>query len=127
MIAAGRPSPTLIILVAAGAIPPLSYALGQAELQRIDTSGEHAEFNHWVETAFYSVGILLLGLITAWRPRLYRMAGWCSAAALIVLGGASLFLDDYESSLDTSWGWVALVGGVLFLLTAGLEARRLTP
>lgn len=40
-----------IILVAAGAIPLLSYALGQAELQRIDTSSEHAEFNHWVETA----------------------------------------------------------------------------
>ena len=74
-IASVSPSPILLVFVAAAAGPLVAYALGQAELQRIDDVSEHAEFFHWVETSFYAVAILLLGLLAALRPAAHRFSG----------------------------------------------------
>jgi MFS family permease len=123
----GRPSPILLLLVAAAAVPLIVYALGQAELQRTDNTSDHAEFFHWVETSFYAVAALLLGLLAGLRPAAYRLSAWCAGVAVAVAGAASLALRDYASALTTPWAWAALGGGLAFLAAAELERRRLAP
>jgi hypothetical protein len=102
----------------------VTYALAQAELQRIDVSSEHAEFNHWVETSFYAVAVLLLGLMSALRPAAYRLTAWCAGLGLTILGGASLALGSYPSALDAPWAWAALLGGLVFVSIAEWERLR---
>jgi hypothetical protein len=127
VIPAGKPSPILLVLVAAATVPLVSYALGQAELQRIDDVSEHAELFHWVETSFYAVAVLLLGLLAALRPVAFPLSAWCAGVALAVLGGASLLLPDRPSALETPWAWAALVGAIAFLAAANWETRRVGP
>ena len=126
LVAPGRPSAVLAVLTLAAAIPLTVYGLEQAELQRIDTMSEHAEFNHWVETSFYAVAILLLGTLAAFRPRQFRFSAWTAGVALAVLGGISLAFPDKPSALDAGWAWAALAGGVLFVGAAEWEATRAT-
>jgi hypothetical protein len=123
-LAVGRVSPSLAVLVAVAALPLVIYALEQAELQRIDFSSEHAEFNHWVETSFYAVAVLLLGLVAAWRPAANRLTAWCAGLGLAILGGASLALGHYASSFDGPWAWAALLGGLVFISVAEWERLR---
>jgi hypothetical protein len=121
---AGGPSPVLLVLVLAAVVPLTAYALTHAELQRTDTSSEHAEFYHWVETSFYAASILLLGLLVALRPAAYRFSAWSAGLALAILGGGSLLLGDYVSAVDPSWAWAALAGGIVFTAVAEWEFRR---
>ena len=123
-LAAGRFSPSLAVLVAVAALPLVTYALAQAELQRIDISSEHAEFNHWVETSFYAVAVLLLGLVAALRPAPHRLTAWCAGLGLAILGGGSLALGHYASALDGPWAWAALLGGLVFVSVAEWERLR---
>jgi hypothetical protein len=120
----GRPSAVLLLVVVAGAVPLVAYGLDQAELQRIDNSSEHAEFYHWVETSFYVVAIVLLGLLTAMRPATYRLSAWSAGVALAVLGGASLALPGYASAVNTGWAWAALAGSVVLVGVTEWERRR---
>jgi cytochrome bd-type quinol oxidase subunit 2 len=122
----GRPSPILLVLILAAAIPLAVYAWGQAELQRVDEFSEHDQFFHWVETSFYAVAVLLLGLLASLRPAAYRLSGWSAAAALAILAGASLVFTDYPSALDSSWAWAALAGSLVFLSVLEGESRRKT-
>jgi hypothetical protein len=124
LVPAWRPSLMLLALFALGAVPLVWYALGQAELQRTDHASEHAAFFHWVETSFYAVAVLLVGLLAAQGPAAYRLAGWCAGLALAILGAASLGLAAYASALPMPWSWVALLGGVLFVGATEWEARR---
>jgi hypothetical protein len=123
-LASGRPSLPLVVLVLAAAVPLVAYALGQAELQRIDATSEHAELNHWVETSFTAVAILLLGALAALRPVAYRMTAWTAAVALAALGVASLLLPGHASTFDTPWAWAALAGSLAFIALAEWESRR---
>lgn len=122
----GRPSPIMLALIAIAAVPLLNYALGQAELQRTDHASEHAAFFHWVETAFYAVAIMLLGLLGALWPRFFRMATWCAGVALAILGAASVVFGQHASAIGAPWSWAALVGGVAFVAVGEWEARRET-
>lgn len=120
----GRPSLIMLGLLAAAAVPLVVYALGQAELQRTDSSSQHAAFFHWVETSFYAIAVVLVGLLAALRPVAFRMAGWMAGLALALLGGGSLLLAEYASALESPWGWAALVGGIAFVAVGEWEARR---
>jgi hypothetical protein len=123
----GRVSPILLLLVLAAAVPLVAYALGQAELQRVDSFSEHAERFHWVETSFYAIAILLLGLLAAMRPAAYRLSAWTAALALAIIGVASLALHGYPSALEVGWAWAAVVGSALFVGVAEWERRRAPP
>jgi hypothetical protein len=105
----------------------VAYALGQAELQRIDSSSEHAERFHWVEGSFYAIAILLLGLLAAVRPAAFRMTAWIAATALAILSVASLALQTYPSALETGWAWAAVAGSAVFVGVAEWERRRAVP
>ena len=127
LLPAGRPSPILLALVLAATAPLVAYAIGQAELQRMDHTSSHAAFFHWVETSFYAVAVIGLGLLAALRPAAYRLAAWIGGLALGVLGIASLAFGGFASSLPYPWGWAALAGSVAFLAVAEWEARRTSP
>lgn len=124
VLPAGRPSPTMLVVVLLAAAPLVAYAIGQAELQRTDHTSSHADFFHWVETSFYSVAVLGLGLLAALRSAAYRLAAWSGGLALVVLGVASLLFDSYASALPGPWGWLAIAGGVAFIALEEWEARR---
>jgi hypothetical protein len=127
VVAPGRPNPALAVLTVAALVPLVLYALAQAEQQRIDTTSEHAEFNHWVETSFYAAAILLLGALAAFRPAQFRFSAWSAGVSLAVLGGISLAYQGNPSALDAPWGWAALVGGIAFVGAAEWTAARSTP
>jgi hypothetical protein len=124
LLPAGRLGIASLVLVAVGTVPLVAYALGMAEVQRIDTSSEHAEFNHWVETSFTAAAILLLGALAAIRPAAFRLTAWSAGGALAILGVASLLLPGYASSLDAPWAWAALAGGLAFIAAVEWERGR---
>lgn len=124
-IPAGRPSFVMLALVLAGAVLLVPYAIENAGLQRTDHTTDHAAFYHWVETSFTAAGIVVVGLVAALRPRAFRMATWCAGLALSILGAASVLFAGYASALASPWGWVALLGGLAFVLVGEWDARRL--
>jgi hypothetical protein len=117
----------LLVLVLGAAIPLFVYAFGQAELQRLDKTSEHAAFYHWIETSFYAAAIPLVALLTAFRPAAYRLAAWSAGLAAAVLGAASLAFSGYASALDRTWAWTAIVSSIAFVGAAEWERRRLRP
>jgi hypothetical protein len=110
-----RPSWGLLLLVVAGAVPLIVYALGQAELQRTLAGDEHSQFFHWVEASFYSAGILFLGALAALRPRSHRMAGFSAGLGMSIFGLAALVLGGYASAVSAPWAWLATAGGAAFI------------
>jgi hypothetical protein len=120
----GHWSLPLGILVVTAAVPLVSYALGEAELQRIDASSEHAEFNHWVEMSFVAVAVLMLGALTALRPAAFRLSAWSAGVTLAVLGAASIAFSTYASAMSEAWAWTALAGGVTFVVLTEFATRR---
>lgn len=123
----GRPSWILLGLVAIAVVPLLAYALGEAELQRTLTDNDHSRFFHFVETSFYAAGLLAIGLLAAFRPFTYRIAAWSAGIGAIVLGSASLMLSTYASAVPLPWPWLALAGGIVFIVVAEWEVRRQRP
>ena len=121
----GGSSLVMLALALAGAVLLAPYAVDQAGLQRTDHTSAHAAFFHWVETAFTALGIVLVGLVAALRPRAYRMATWTAGSALAILGAASVSFDGFASALAEPWSWAALVGGLAFIGVGEWEARRL--
>ncbi len=119
----GRLSPVLVVLALAAAVPLGAYVVGQADLQRIDTS-EHAEFFHWIETSFTACSVLFLGLLVSVRPAAYRLSAWSAGVTMAVMGVASLALEGKASALDAPWAWAAVVGSVIFVAVTEWEARR---
>jgi len=114
----GRPSIVLLGLTLIAAVVLVPYAVGQAELQRTDHASDHAAFFHWVEMSFYAVAIPMLGLVVALRPSAYPLAAWCAGTALVVLGLASLLLDEYVSALPSVQATAVLAIGAAMLLIA---------
>ena len=120
----GRPSAVLLALVLVAAAPLITSAFDQAELQRTDHTSEHAAFFHWVETSFYTVAVLLLGLLAAVRPVAYRRAAWYGGIALALLGVGSLALSSHASAIPGTWALAAVVGGAAFIGVTEWEVRR---
>lgn len=116
-----QPNKRMLLLVAAGAVPLIVYALGQAELQRTLSGDVHSQFFHWVEASFYATGILFLGLLSALRPRTHRMAGFSAGLGMSVFGLAALLLGGYASAVSTPWAWLAVAGGAAFVLLVARE------
>lgn len=121
------PSPVLLGMVLAAAVPLTVYASGQAELQRTVVGDDHSQFFHWTEASFYAAGVVLVGLLAAIAPARYRLAAWCAGLALSIFGAASLLLGGYASAVSAPWAAAALVGGASFTAAARWEARRRLP
>jgi hypothetical protein len=120
----GRPSLPMLVLGVAALALLVPYVLGNANLSRTDQTSDHARFFHWVEAAFFALGIPVLALVGALRPRAYRIATWSAGIGLALLGAASVLFTSLPSALPSPWSWLALVGGLAFIGLGEWEARR---
>ena len=123
----GRLSIVMVALVIAGAVLLVPYGVENAGFQRTDHSSDHAAFFHWVETSFYAMGIVLVGLVAALRPAAFRMATLSAGIALVILGAASVLFAQHASAIGAPWSLLAVLGGVVFVAAGELEARRAQP
>jgi hypothetical protein len=118
-------SPILLGLTVLGAIPLIWYALSMAKLQRNGFPADpHVSGDHWTTMAAMAIGIVLVGVLAAFKFRGWRISAWCAAAALFLYGLISVVYPHKAGSEGTGWGLVAMAGGVVFAAAAQWEARR---
>jgi hypothetical protein len=120
-----RPQPVLLALSVLAAIPRVIYALDQAALQRGCVAGDqHCDEFHFAGMAALALALPLVGAVTSFRTPGWRIGARLVAAAAAVFGLSSVLFPDNLSSLGTTWGSAALVGGVVFVAVAELGARQ---
>jgi hypothetical protein len=118
-------SPILLGLTVLGAIPLTWYALAMAKLQRNGLPVDpHVKNDHWTLMAAMAIGIVLVGFLSAFKFRGWRISAWSAAAALLLYGAISTLYPYKAGSEGTGWGMVAMVGGVVFAAAAHWESRR---
>lgn len=121
------PQPAMLALAVLAAIPLVTYALDQAEIQRACVEGnQHCEEFHYAGMAALALAIPLVGLVASFRTPGWRITARLVAGAAAVFGLSGILFPDHPSSVGTVWGSVALAGGIAFLSTAELTARMVT-
>ena len=124
----GRPHPALLGLAVLAAIPLVVFALDQGELQRACAAGDqHCDEFHFAGMASLAFALPLVGVVASFRNPGWRILAWLAGAAAGVLGLSSLMFPDLLSSLGTTWGAVALGGGIIFVAAAELVRRSAEP
>jgi hypothetical protein len=120
----------LAVMVVAGAVPLVGYALGQASLQRNGApSDPHVQMSHYAGMAFMAIALVLCGAVAALRGRGYRIAAWTTGLGAAVFGAAGFafpHVRDAASTPGRRWGLVAVAGGLLFAAVAEWDRRRLS-
>jgi hypothetical protein len=111
---AGRPQPVLLALAVLAAIPLVTYALDQAAVQRACEGDQHCEEFHYAGMAALALAIPLVGAVASFRAPGWRITARLVAAAAAVFGLSAILFPDAASSIGTTWGAIALAGGVLF-------------
>lgn len=118
----------LLGLTALGAVPLISYALTVARLQRDGLSVDpHVSMGHWALMASMAIGIVLVGFLSSFKFRGWRITAWSAGAAAFGYGLASAIYPHHAGSEGTGWAWVAMIGGLVFIAAAEWEARRTEP
>ena len=118
----------LLALTALGAVPLISYALTSARLQRNGLSVDpHVSMSHWALMASMAIGIVLVGFLSSFKFRGWRITAFSAGAAAFAYGLASAIYPHHAGAEGTGWAWVAMVGGVAFIAAAEWEARRTQP
>jgi hypothetical protein len=121
-------SPALMALTILGAIPLIAFALTAAKLQRNGIPTDpHVKNDHWTMMASMAIGIVLVGFLSAFKFRGWRISAWCAGAAAVLYGLITLVYPHKAGAEGTGWGLVALFGGLLFVAAAEWEARRAAP
>jgi peptidoglycan/LPS O-acetylase OafA/YrhL len=123
-----KPMAALGVIGLAVAAP---YALDQIRIQlAVDLATDpHSTggTEHWDEMASTALVLPLVALIAAFRSRGWRLVAWTAGIGTMVFGAASALMPEQASSPGVVWGAAALVGGVLFIVVAEIEARRKVP
>jgi hypothetical protein len=122
---------TLVVTIAS-AVFWVPYALQMATFQRIGPpSDPHVQMHHWTSMAGMALGIVLLGILASLRTRGWRIVVWLVAAGSAVYGIASIVFAHfpgttvpYPGGEGVGWGLLAILGGVLLVAAAELDARR---
>jgi MFS family permease len=122
-----RPSVPLLVLAIVAAVPLTMYALDMAELQRTGVSSDtHVAERHWSTMAAMALSIWLVAAQAGLRTPGWRIPAWSAGLAAAVFGVASLVFPAYPGSVGTTWGLIALLGGVVFVGLAEWVSRRET-
>lgn len=116
--------PWLAALTALAAGPLLSFALGQAALQRADIAPIHASLGHWEWAAMWAAMLVALGLIAAAGARGACLVAWSAGFGAVAYGLASLLYPGEASAASQIWAIIAIAGGVVFVAVAEWDTRR---
>jgi hypothetical protein len=100
------------------------YAVDEAALQA--TGDPHAVDAHYFDQAWFALAAAAYLLLAGLRDDARRLTGHAGGAAVAALGVVGISLPTGSSSIGTTWGGAALVGGVLTILVVELESRRAT-
>jgi hypothetical protein len=118
-------NPALAGLVIVGAVPLIGYGLSAAALQRNGVpSDPHVEMHHWTTMATMAIAIVFTGALASFRTDGWRIPAWCTGLALCVFGLGSMIYPKYAGSAGSFWGGLALVGGLIFILTSEILIRQ---
>ena len=109
----------MLALVSVAAVPLLSLASTNIELQRTVTN-EHAALGHYGFMAAFSFTVIGVGILASLRPDGWRFTAWVAGLLPALIGLASLVFPDVESSLGLAWSLAAIVWGVTFVAAAEL-------
>jgi hypothetical protein len=119
-------SPGLAVVAVLGAGPLVAYALSMAAQAR-ELSGPPHHIQRLTWMAALAIAVVLVGLLAALQTRGWRIPAWCAAAAVLVLGLASMVFPNHWGSAGVGWGAFAVGGGLLFVVVAERRARRPAP
>jgi MFS family permease len=118
-------NPALAGLVIVGAVPLIGYALTTSSFQRNGLPDDpHVSMHHWTTMTTMAIAIVLVGALASLRTDGWRIPAWSAGLALCVFGLASMIYPDYAGSAGSYWGGLALVGGLIFVLTSEILIRR---
>jgi hypothetical protein len=119
-------SPGLAAVAVLGAGPLVAYALSMAAQAR-ELSGPPHHIQRLTTMSAMAIGVVLVGLLAALQTRGWRIPAWCTAAAVLVLGVASMVFPNHWGSAGGGWGAFAVGGGLLFIVVAEGRVRRAAP
>lgn len=107
----------------AAAVPLLAYA---AQQLRLDSSALPmvAHGGHWTAMASLAATIAALALLSANRPRGWRIPAWSAGAAATLFGVASFSLQHQASSVAPVWSGLAVAWGIGFILLNEARIRH---
>jgi hypothetical protein len=118
-------SPLLSTFVLVGAVPLVWFGLSMARFQRDGSSIDpHVNMDHWVTMASMAFGLILVGVLASARIRGWRLTAWSAGLGTAVYGLASIVFVSYAGSEGTTWGLIALIGGLAFVVATEWEFRR---
>lgn len=117
-------SPALAGVAGLGAIPLIGYALSMAAQAR-ELAGPPHHVQRLTTMASMAIAVVLTGLLSAFQTRGWKITAWCTGAAAVVFGLASVVFPNYRGSEGRGWGALAIGGGLLFIVLAEWQARRL--
>jgi hypothetical protein len=116
-------SPVLLLIAILGAIPLIGYALHMgAEARQLTGPPHHVQ--RFSTMAAMAVGILLTGLLAAFKTSGWRTSAWSAGSAVLIFGLASMAFPDHPGAEGRGWASLTLAGGALFIGVAEWEARR---
>jgi hypothetical protein len=110
-------------LVTIAAVPLLTFAFGQLELQR-RALGEHAVLGHYGFMAAFSFGVIGIGLLATAGVKGRRLLGWVGGTLAASQGLMSLLFADVESRLEFPAALAAIGWGVAFVARVERIVRR---
>lgn len=106
----------LLSLAAVQAVPLVVYAVAQGRLQ--SNGDAHAALAHYFDQAWLAFLIVVLGLLSAVRADLRRLAGQLAGFAVSVIGLVGIGWPDLASSPGRGWGAAAVLAGLATVITA---------
>jgi hypothetical protein len=99
--------PALAAMIAVGAVPLITYALGIAAQARQLVAPPH-HIQRLATMAAMAIAVVLTGLLAAFRTTGWRIPTWCAGTATMVFGLASAVFPTYVGSVGRVWGALAL-------------------
>lgn len=122
----GRVYPPLAALGLAAALPAAVYANDMLGLARAAGpscfAGQCARGDRYAEMAALAAAIVLVTLLASARPAGWRLSTWSAGAAAVLVGVASMVLQDVTGSLGPAGGAAAAAWGLLVIVTGERHA-----
>ena len=112
-------------LMAAVLLVPYMVRLEVWQIQGF--GGEHATANQWASDVEHSLFLLIAMFLASTKRLGWQTLSNLSGIVFIYLGMAALTLPNHAGSWGVMGGIAALIGGLLYIVTAIREARKTVP